>query len=218
MTVYARSDVTAVSISPAHGGCGTTHSRPVVGGAPARLWSLVCNNGCEDVLRYDVLWSAVPTAVPETPDETNIREDAEKRGQIEQMQSTATALQDLAKLGDLPSAIAQLAQMMAGQHALPSSTSMSIMCKHGHNNTATARFCGECGVSMSEPVDTNRGVAITAATATPSDDLDKRSLAELRVIGRKLGVEDGRTKKEQLTRIREAMSSRSTTSGVTTAK
>lgn len=105
MTVYARNDIAAVTISPSAGGCGEIHGRPTPNGAPVRLWALTCVS-CEDVLRVDPNWGGQPHQVPETPDEVEIREDLEQRGQVEQAASVAQALKDLAKLGDLPAALA----------------------------------------------------------------------------------------------------------------
>lgn len=116
MTVYARNDVCAVSISPTHGGCGVTHSRPVVEGAPAKLWALTCHGGCEDYLRHDPLWAATPQNIPETADETDIRLDVEKRNQIEQAARNTQALENL---GQLPEALAAALAKFAVQSATP---------------------------------------------------------------------------------------------------
>src|SRR6185437_16681414 len=52
MTLYARSDLASISIPATSGGCNSTHSRPVVKGAPAKVWKLECPP-CESVLRGD---------------------------------------------------------------------------------------------------------------------------------------------------------------------
>lgn len=49
MTLYARGDLTCISVSADSGGCGTTHSRPVIDGAPAKVWELDCPE-CEHIL------------------------------------------------------------------------------------------------------------------------------------------------------------------------
>lgn len=58
------------------------HSRPVADGVPTDEWDLerVCIM-CAVALRGDPLWAAMPSEIPETPDEKSIREDAEKRGE-----------------------------------------------------------------------------------------------------------------------------------------
>lgn len=154
MTVYARSDVSAVTISRDHGGCGEVHSRPVVAGAPARMWALTCHAGCENHLRSDPLWASTPETIPETPDETAIRTDAERRGQVEQQASTVKALNDLAKLGDLPNAIARLAEFMAGNAPQALTQQVLQLCRSGHQNPQGTKFCGECGADMNAAVNT----------------------------------------------------------------
>src|SRR5215472_8680361 len=102
MAVYARGDIAAVTISATHGGCGTTHSRPVEQGAPARIWSLACEAGCEDYLRSDPLWSATIPEIPETYDETKKRERDEKAGKLDRENQLAAALIELGGLAQLP--------------------------------------------------------------------------------------------------------------------
>ncbi|MFK0203677.1 hypothetical protein [Streptomyces lavendulae] len=105
----------AVAVSTEHGGCGRTHRRPEQDGATAVLWSLVCEGGCEDVLRHDPQWASDLSGVPETPDETRIREEREKLGAREQTEATAAALQRLGQLGDLPGVLSALLDYVAAQ-------------------------------------------------------------------------------------------------------
>ena len=79
MTVYSASNIMAVNLSDAHGGCGSPHARPVRNGAPDKLWKLDCVM-CENHLRTDPLWSTTVSEIPETYDEKSTREDWEKRG------------------------------------------------------------------------------------------------------------------------------------------
>ncbi|MFE3933171.1 hypothetical protein ACFXPJ_05065 [Streptomyces goshikiensis] len=79
------------------------------------LWSLSCARGCEDVLRQDPRWAGEVSSVPETPDETRVREDQEKRGIREQSDATAEALQRLGQLGDLPGVLAAFMEYLAAQ-------------------------------------------------------------------------------------------------------
>lgn len=208
ITVWARSDVAAVAISADHGGCGTVHSRPSPGGVPVKIWALTCEGGCEDFLRSDALWSGTSHGVPETPDETTIRLDVEKRGQIEQQATMAQALHDLAKLGDLPGAIAQLARIMGGErHQLEEAPVQ--LCRNGHPNTATAHFCIDCGANMQDAA--NRKDAAGALAAGPSIndlpkavDLETLNMNELKEIATSLGVPTTRSKAEQIALIKEA--------------
>lgn len=147
MTMYARNDLVAVTISPTHGGCGDVHSRPVVEGAPVKLWALECANGCEDALRKDAHWSSTISGIPETPDETAYREDQELKGRQDQQNQTAEALAKLSSLGDLPSALAQLAAMFGSATvATPSPASTQTCTGCGTSLLANAKFCPECGL------------------------------------------------------------------------
>jgi Transcription termination factor len=225
MTVYARSDVSAVSISKDHGGCGQIHSRPVVEGAPAKIWALSCQGGCENFLRSDSLWSGTAHTIPETPDETARRTDIEKRGQVEQQTSMAHALNDLAKLGALPGVLAQLMG-----HLNPNADKVEAatleqelrVCRNGHMNQQHVKFCGECGANMLDAVNkqptaalsssetaspTETGVTVTPAepqAETGIEDLESKSLTELREIARDLGAEIARSKAEQIDNIVKA--------------
>jgi hypothetical protein len=82
MGLYGRNDVMSVAVPATAGGCGAMHSRPVADGVAADEWDLerVCVM-CAVALRGDPLWAAMPSEIPETPDEKMIREDAEKRGE-----------------------------------------------------------------------------------------------------------------------------------------
>lgn len=215
MTVYARADISAVSISPAHGGCGQTHSRPAPGGNSVPIWGLTCHGGCEDVLRSDPLWSATHTTIPETPDEVARREDLERRGALEQQESTARALMELAKLGTLPEAIASLIQHMNG-NALTSGQKMDRLCKNGHSNHADFLYCGKCGVNMNDGVEVDRGKALTAPVVTDAipmtddhpagvsvsdaviEDLNALTYTQLTKLAKERGVAIGKSKKEQI--------------------
>lgn len=82
MGLYGRNDVMSVAVPLTAGGCGAMHSRPVSDGVAADEWNLesVCVV-CAAALRGDPLWAAMPSEIPETPDERTVREDAEKRGE-----------------------------------------------------------------------------------------------------------------------------------------
>ncbi len=168
MTVYARSDVMGVSISAEHGGCGQSHSRPVRDGAPDKVWALTCNDGCEDVLRNDPHWAGHPDDVPETPDEKMRRESATAAGRIDQQNATANALQELAKLGDLPKALQQLtAVMTGGKLADGTEGSTTQECPNGHTVPLGPKFCPECGSSMLVPEEDSGSPAPAKKAATP---------------------------------------------------
>lgn len=65
MTLYARSDITAIAI----GGVGHTHVRPSRrDGTPVRTWELDCAD-CETHLDDDILWSKSKYKIPLTEEE-----------------------------------------------------------------------------------------------------------------------------------------------------
>jgi len=216
MTVYARSDIAAVSISPAHGGCGQSHSRPAPGGDPVPIWGLTCHGGCEDVLRADSMWSSTHTTIPETPDEVLHREDMERRGALEQQESTAKALMELAKLGTLPEVLATMLKhtMTGGQlERAP----IVQLCMNGHQNQEDARFCYQCGANMSEGVKTDRGKALTPAESpvdvikgvptpedesVPEDNLESLPIGTLRAMVKERGHSTAGTKNTLIALLR----------------
>lgn len=209
MTVYARSDIAAVNISTTHGGCGETHSRPAPGGIPAKIWSLTCHGGCEDALRSDAHWAGTPHTIPETPDEVAIRTDVEKRGQVEQQTSMAQALNDLAKLGALPSVLAQLmGHLNPGADKVEAATLEQELqvCRNGHMNQHHVKFCGECGADMQDAVNKQPIAALSAPETvsavgdgetdpaaetqaeTADEDLDDLSYTQLKEIAKAEGL------------------------------
>jgi hypothetical protein len=143
MTIHARSDIAAVTISAAHGGCGKTHARPAPGGNPVALWSLDCP-ACEDHLRSDGLWSSTVSEIPETHDEKLAREDFEKRGAKDKDAVMTLALARLAGIDPdlLPDS---LVRMISGAKAHVPQT---VACPQGHPNPADQKFCGECGLDV----------------------------------------------------------------------
>jgi hypothetical protein len=209
MTIYARSDLCYVGISRDHGGCGEGHGRPVINGAPAKIWALTCHNGCEDFLRSDPLWAITPLSIPETPDEITTREDVEKRGMVEQAQSTASALEQLAKLGALPEVMGQFMKYMMDQKpALPETIEEIRLCKNGHRNSQVSSFCADCGSSLNEAVSSDRGKELAAPVVTENsvpEDLESLSIGELRELAKQLDVKTARSRDDQIAVIREAL-------------
>ena len=162
MTVYSRNDLAAVNLSvEGHGGCGEPHSRPVVNGAPKKIWDLTCPQ-CENHLRHDPLWSVNPIEIPETYDETKARERSEKAGKMDRERQLAVALEQLAPLGQLPAALGQMLAALAGGTVTPALAG-TMECPSGHANAAGLKFCGECGTPMSQPV------AAAAISAPPEE-------------------------------------------------
>lgn len=205
MTVYARSDVMSVALSAVHGGCGAQHSRPVTHGAPAKVWALDCP-ACENHLRSDPLWAVMPADVPETPDEVHVREDQEKRGSRDREGQLVDAILAIAnsheKLPDqLAAALAQ-----AGAQLAPSLTDTTT-CPNGHENTAFAKFCGECGSPISAPVDEVGPVVEVPhlgdapKLALSPADLVRMTVPDLRELATRHGIDSTGTKADLIARL-----------------
>lgn len=186
MALHARSDLAAVTISPEHGGCGDLHSRPVDKGAPVKLWTLDCPL-CEVALKKinDPHWSGTISGIPETPDEKQYREDQELKGKSDQQAQTAEAIAKLASLGDLPSAIAQLAAMFSGEPKRDRFDRTKAICTGcGESMDSQANFCGFCG--LRSDVLTSKG----ADGFGPNDPVDLEALDEeqLRALAKERGL------------------------------
>ncbi len=197
MTLYARSDLTLVALSPAHGGCGAPHARPVTHGAPAATWALDCP-ACEQHLRSDPHWAVMPSEVPETPDEVKIREDAEKRGQRDTQDQMRSAILSLAESHEkLP---AQLVDAFAAVGAYLGGRAESVSCPQGHQQTVTAKFCGECGTPMGgiNPADLP---VVQLGDVPPPAELVKMTVADLRVLAADRGVAVSGSKSDLIGRL-----------------
>jgi hypothetical protein len=211
MSVYARSDLAAVTVSEAHGGCGKTHHRPASDGNPALLWELDCADCCNH-LRSDPLWSSTRAELPETYDEKIARERDEKTGRLDRDKQIVDALIKLGDLGGLPAA---LAEALASHGIVPAALAGQVVCGNGHDNQPGNRFCAACGVSMSQPVPK---AAIGAAEshpeppgdeATPVQDSRPRRLVdarldELQALAREKGLDADGTRRELIGRLKAA--------------
>ena len=194
MTIYSASNIMAVNLSEAHGGCGSLHARPVRNGAPDKLWKLDCVM-CENHLRTDPLWSASIAEIPETYDEKREREDWDKRG-----------AQDRDAI--MPLLLARLAGVDPAQ--LPESLTRAIggtnlhipgvmECPKGHAQPSGQDFCGKCGTPMHEAV-----VAGSLPPAPPAPDLADLHPQKLRKLCREKGLNDSGTRPEMLARLAAA--------------
>lgn len=191
MTLYARSDLVAVSVSADHGGCGLTHSRPVVAGAPAKVWALTCHP-CEDHLRNDKLWSPQVTTIPETLDEENARKDVEKRGAVEQAQSVADALGQLAKLGDLPAVLGQFMQYMTTGTIAPAAPI----------GAPAADIVATPEPAPAPQIEAPAAPAVEDAVSNALD-LDHMTTAELRELAKKVGAPITRSREDQIAALKD---------------
>jgi hypothetical protein len=199
MTVYARNDLAAVTISEAHGGCNQAHARPAPGGVPAATWELHCDK-CEDFLRHDPLWSVTAVEIPETYDETRARENFEKRGMRDKDAILTLALARLAGIGqdELPDS---LTRMISG---VPAHVPAEMECPQGHGQPAGRKFCAECGSPMHG---TAAAVAIgqpAKPAAAPRRRLRDARLDELQALARERLLDPGGTRAELIARLSEA--------------
>ncbi len=179
MTVHARSDVSGVSISVAHGGCGETHSRPVNDGVPEKTWSLSCPQ-CEEFLRFDPCWSAIHDSVPETPDEVTAREENKKRSDADTQHMTAKAVAVLPEiLSQMVAGNAELMkqflQLAASKGNLPESIGSSVKGEVLGRAREVEASDGLTSLSVAEL----RAVAKARGIAVPVDKRDKSSIINL---------------------------------------
>jgi hypothetical protein len=207
MTVHARSDIAAVSISQQHGGCGEVHSRPVHGGAPVKVWALTCGQ-CETVLAKDSNWSVTLAELPETPDEIVLREDRAKRAEQDRLDNFNQLPEHLAKA--LAPLVAQIAS--AGYGSIPQAiAAMDRLCRNGHRNAADAKFCSSCGSSMAEGVPSDHAPdpapepELSATRPVLPDNIEDLPMPQLRALAAELGVATTRSKAEQVALIKEAV-------------
>lgn len=115
MVVFARSDLSAVAISADGGGCGQVHSRPVVDGAPTKIWALACPM-CELTLHGDPLWATHFDLIPRTADEERAAKKLAEEG-------TGTMKQ-------VAEALALNAAKILNEHQEAEAGKAAIMAKH----------------------------------------------------------------------------------------
>jgi zinc ribbon protein len=131
--IYARSDIVAITVSEAHGGCGQLHERP----EGERAWGLVCAQ-CEGFLRTDPNWSGKRDEIPETFDERSARDALERnagRSQLRAIEAGAGLLAALLGPRDL----------LAGQPLALAAAPAGECRRCGAGVQAGAKFCPDCG-------------------------------------------------------------------------
>jgi hypothetical protein len=222
MVLYARSDVMGVSISAESGGCGRPggHSRPVIKGAPVKVFKLDCPP-CEAYLRgdrkpkklvyqinkttgqtvrqervadADPMWSSTPDTIPLTPDEERTNTTRSERGamQIQMLQALAAIRQTGI---DVPPEALWLLEREIPEGVLKG----TILCANSHDNPAGVKFCGECGIAM------NARAAIAPAEDEPAAvDLGRLHPQTLRKRCRDAGLSDKGSKDALIGRLQAA--------------
>jgi hypothetical protein len=222
IALYARSDLACIAIPVETGGCGTSHSRPVFKGAPAKTWKLDCPP-CEAVLKgshkqqkliyetdrktgavlrqvrvpdSDPMWSSTPETVPQTPDEERTHELRIERGeqQLRALESIATLAKAGINFRDREDVL-----FFLREHQLPEDVIQgAVVCANGHDNPSGAKFCGECGVSMAA-----RGTLPPADAGAPVD-LGRLHVQSLRKMCRDAGLPDKGSKDALIGRLQAA--------------
>jgi len=233
MSVWARSDLASITVSAAHGGCNSVHSRPAPGGNPVKTWKLECAL-CEPYLSTDPLFSTSLADLPETPDEVKGREDFAKRGATDRDNVLAIAMAKLAGV-ELPQTIRQA--ISGASPALPAIAGIMV-CEQGHDCEPGSRFCSECGSPMRRPsvaacpdghpvaasakfcAECGQPVAVKAAAAIEPPvpavsaaaakgaprvkPLKDWRVEDLRALARRKGLDDSGTRVEVLERVKQA--------------
>jgi hypothetical protein len=146
VTLYSWSANVSTHVPVDAGGCGSSHRRPVVNGAPQHPWGLECPP-CEEFLRThnSDQWSTTLSELPETHDEKKSREDYEKRGANDVNTMLALALARMTG-GEIPATVA--AMVTGNKQHIPGVIAGTILCVDGHENPAGVKFCNECGAKL----------------------------------------------------------------------
>ncbi len=183
MPLYPRRDVVHVAVSPHDGGCGASHTRPVTHGAPDPDWVLSCPR-CEKALATSPQWARTRAEIPETPDEVTRRESLknQKDRNLEEIQTAA---------------MAHMAWGSSGPpNGITSSSVSRVICKNGHQNQDTGKYCSECGVSLSADAPSHYATLQAAAAAEPANpDYARIPVAELRRLAEQRGINPKQPKK-----------------------
>lgn len=224
MSLYARSDVMSVAVPATSGGCGHQHTRPVVKGAPVKLWKLDCAH-CESFLRgdgrtkkihvtpgdkdngiapkmkkvadADPMWSSTPRSIPLTPDEEEGERWSRVRARDEISALNAFAA---AKMSGLPVSPELQFYLEGLSGTAAQAVQGSVVCLNNHDNPAGTKFCSECGVSMSA-----KAVIEPSPQVVDLEDvmpLESLHIATLKKRARELGLSDAGNKGDLITRIK----------------
>ena len=227
--LYARSDVMSVSTGIAileSGGAGSSlggHSRPVIKGAPVKIFKLDCPP-CEaylrgdrkpKILKYqinaqtgqavrqeriadaDPMWSSTPDTIPLTPDEERTNKTRTERGrmQIEMLQALAA----IRATGiNVPAEALYLLESELPEGVLKG----TVVCAQGHDNAAGVKFCSECGTPMN--VRGAIGGAPEGPPGEPEIDLGRLHPQTLRKMCRERELPDKGSKDALIGRLQAA--------------
>ncbi|GAA4626885.1 hypothetical protein GCM10023196_036960 [Actinoallomurus vinaceus] len=189
MTVYARSDVSGVSIPPELGGCGEHHRRPVKDGTPLKLFALACPP-CERALAGNPQWSAHRWEIPLTPDEEREAEALERQSerllQQERNEAARERSRQIAALNNGGGQDDEEVVVVGGQAPAP---------------------LPESGGDPAPPSSGQDQTSLQLAAEDDAVDLSTLTINQLRVKAREAGVGQGGSKKDLIERIRKASGS-----------
>lgn len=184
MAAYARSDVMYVAVSSYDGGCGEPHSRPVTEGAPDKVWALSCPQ-CTKSLRSHPLWAGSQDEIPETQEETNRREAAEKKNSINAADAQTAVMAEISKLGP---------NMEKNSDALLALVQMLVADKLAEKEAAAV-------VPGTVVPDLVKDAAPPKLVIAP-DHYEDLHIATLKKLAREKGVDATGTKAEVIARLR----------------
>ena len=222
--LFARSDVMHISIPVESGGCGNSHSRPVINGAPAKVFKLDCPDHCEPylkgerkqkILKYhlnpqtgqavrqervadaDPMFGSSPDTIPLTPDEERTNATRTERGRMQIEMIQALAAMRAAGI-QVPAEAMWLLEREIPEGVLKG----TVVCADGHDNAAGTKFCSECGISMAA-----RGAIGAGPEDPPGDpeiDLERLHPQTLRKMCRDAKLPDRGSKEALIGRLQAA--------------
>jgi hypothetical protein len=226
-TLYAQNDIHAKKIPVEWGGCGQEHLRPIVNGIAARQFRLDCppceavlsGAGKPKILKYEVdqktgrvlnqvrvadadpQWSSTPDTIPLTWDEMRSRGVKLEKGenQLRALEALIALRNGGVDLMSRPEVMFYLQESGLPLEVLQG----TVVCANNHDNAPSAKFCGECGISM-----TARGSLEQAPAAAPSPvvgaDLARLHPQTLKKRLREKGLPDDGSKDELIRRLQAA--------------
>jgi hypothetical protein len=195
----------------------------VKNGAPVRTWGLDCPeceayvsgdrkpkiirvipgdkdqgipSRMEHVADADPHWSSTPEGVPPTPDEQHVNKIRAERG-AEQLQQ----LQALAMLQGAGFKLPDEAQWLLNRNFDPRIVNGTVLCSEGHDNTAGAKFCSTCGMTMNGKTQIEPPVEEELYSAPAEIPLATLHVATLKKMCREKGLPDKGKKEELIARL-----------------
>lgn len=184
MVLYARSDLAGVTVPVDAGGCGQFHRRPVRDGAPARLFAISCSP-CESYLASDPLWTAHRWEIPLTPDEEREADALERQSERLLQQERREAARERGR------------RVAAQANGADEEPAVVVGGQPEPDYGKTEDLEDDLGI---EPTVTSEDLAFQDAEV----DLQKLTVAQLRVKAREARVSQAGSKKDLIARLKGA--------------